>query len=418
MPLVRNFREAHQLLSTFYKPPDTGRGYKLDRMRALLKALGDPQDSLRIVHVAGTSGKTSTCYYLAALLQQAGYTVGLTVSPHIDEVNERLQIDLVSLAEPAFCAALSSFVDLVTATHIQPSYFELLVAMALYEFKRRALDYAVVEVGIGGLLDTTNVMSRPDKVCVITDIGLDHTTILGSTVEQIAAQKAGIIQPHNQVFVYRQASAIMRPIRQAAAKADATLHEVDPTTMVAPSSLPLFQQRNFYLAKQAAAYMLERDRLPALTPPQLQTAAAVAIPGRMEVYHLGTKTIILDGAHNEQKMAALIESIRDAFPNQPLAALLVVKAGTGRWQALLDLLTKAVSSLLLTPFGFDDKAHQKSTACVQAVASYLTEHGVSAFSLAPDLATACRQLLRQPEPVLLVTGSLFAIHAARQALRL
>ena len=186
MPQIHTLAEANLALRPFYDYSRTA--YTLDVMKALMEHLGNPQNQLRVLHVAGTSGKTSTAYYCAALLKEAGKKVGLSVSPHVDTVNERLQINGQPMPEAEFCKVLSEFLDVVAESGIKPSYFELLVAMTYWEFARQKVDYAVIEVGLGGLRDGTNVIERADKVCLITDIGLDHTEILGHTLTKITGE--------------------------------------------------------------------------------------------------------------------------------------------------------------------------------------------------------------------------------------
>ncbi|MCA9326649.1 hypothetical protein KC976_03555, partial [Candidatus Saccharibacteria bacterium] len=193
VPLLTTFADAQKVLRTYYANAQTK--YTLDNMCALMDHIGSPQEKIRVVHVAGTSGKTSTSYYAAALLRAAGLQVGLSVSPHVDQINERLQINGQPLSEAEFCQVLTEFLNAIKDAPVKPSYFELLTAMAFWEYARRGVDAAVMEVGLGGLLDATNVISRRDKICLITDIGLDHTEILGDTLVEIAQQKAGIIQP-------------------------------------------------------------------------------------------------------------------------------------------------------------------------------------------------------------------------------
>lgn len=414
MPILRNFEEAREALKPLYFAnvmTNAAVAYKLDRMRALMEHLGNPQEKLKIVHVAGTSGKTSTAYYVSALLEQSGASVGLTVSPHVAELNERMQINHAPIPEAAFCRGLGEFMDIVAASSVQPTYFELLVAYAFWQFERMGVDYAVVEVGLGGLLDGTNVVSRPDKVCIITDIGLDHTNILGKTLPEIAAQKAGIMQPGNQVFAYTQAEEVMEVFRDVAARQQATLHEVTPAADLpqVEKSLPLFQQRNFYLALQAANYILERDHRSILTPAQLANAASVNIPGRMEMFKLQGKTIVLDGAHNGQKMEAFIESLRQKFPGEPFAALVAfAKARDNRWQYALDELLPNAERLIITSFQLEPDDTPKDSLDVAEVAAYITpRHG--AITTEPDTVKAFQALLDAPESLLVVTGSLYLL---------
>jgi dihydrofolate synthase/folylpolyglutamate synthase len=410
--VIRNFEEARLALRRFYNVPGSNT-YTLDRMRALVKYLGNPQESLKIVHVAGTSGKSSTAYYTAALLQASGASVGLSVSPHVISLNERVQINRTMLPEPEFCKALGEFMDLVLASGIQPSYFETMVAFAFWQFARSGVDYAVIEVGLGGLMDGTNVISRPDKVCIITDIGFDHTNVLGNTLAKIAAQKAGIIRPHNHVFMYSQAKEIMDVVRKRCGQQNAELHEITAPDNFpkAGQTLPLFQQRNLYLAEQAADYVLARDNRAPLSESQRARAAAIYVPGRMDIFHVGGKTLVVDGAHNEQKMQTLLESMREKFPNQPVAALVAfVSARDNRWQRALDMLTGY--TLDITAFDQEPDDMPKAFIPPQEIANYLARQGKTC-SVETDLAKAYEKLLKHPEPILLITGSLYLFSGIR-----
>lgn len=416
MLVIKNFVEAHEVLHTFYNAPGTST-YTLDRMRVLMDYLGNPQDSLKVIHVAGTSGKTSTVYYAVALLEATGANVGMTVSPHVDEVNERVQINHTPLPEAAFCKALGEFTDIVEGSGVTPSYFELLVAFAYWEFARQKVDYVVVEVGLGGLLDATNVISREDKLCIITDIGLDHTNVLGSTLTEIATQKAGIIQTRNHVFAYSQSQEIDRVLMRAAHKRQATLHRITAVNeRYYQPSLPLFQRRNLYLAEQAVNYVLVRDGKPRLTPEQIQKAAAVHIPARMELFRLGSKTLIIDGSHNSQKLRVLAASVRIKFPDQPIAALTAFVEGQDeRWQRGVDVLTTLADRLIITSF----KAEQdvpKASVRPATIAAYCRAISYAAVTVSPQPEAAFAALLQQPEPILLVTGSFYLLNHIRPLL--
>jgi len=332
---ISNFAEARAVLLKTVPPAGSmHNNYKLDRMRQLMESLGNPQNELKIIHVAGTSGKTSTCYYIAATLQAAGQKVGLTISPHVDEVNERIQINLVPLAEKEFCQELEEFLNLVQKTKLELTYFELLVAFAFWEFKKQAVDYAAVEVGLGGLFDGTNVITSPKKVCVITDIGFDHTDILGNTLSAIATQKAGIIGKHNPVFTYIQELEVRQVIEATCEDKAADLHSLTmPALDDLPTTLPLFQRRNWYLAEQVSRFVLDRDHLSQPNKETWLRAADTHIPARMEITQSAGKTIVIDAAHNTQKMQTLVTSLKDRFPGQTMAVLLALVRGSGDEQA-------------------------------------------------------------------------------------
>lgn len=410
MIIIRNFSEANTALEPYAAATPVAReAYTLGRMKKLLAALDNPQDKLKIIHVAGTSGKTSTCYYIAAMLTQAGRKVGLTVSPHVDEINERLQLDLLPLTETEYCHVLTEFLELITPLPVQPTYFELLVAMAFWYFERERVDYAVIEVGLGGLLDSTNVGSPVDKIAIITDIGLDHERILGTTLAEITAQKAGIIKSGDVVFCYQQAEEVSGVIRDRSGRARAELYEItyDPIA-TAVSSLPRFQQRNWQLAAQVYDYVVERDGLKRLTSEQLKFTQATYIPGRMEIITYKGKIIVLDGAHNPQKMTALTTSLRYIYTNQPIAALVAFKAGKDV-RKTLNVVELTAVHVIATQFS-ETHGMQHTAATTETIVAAAASEKVESI---PRLSEAFRALLSRPEPVLLVTGSFHLIQKVR-----
>ncbi|CAN5188882.1 folylpolyglutamate synthase/dihydrofolate synthase family protein [soil metagenome] len=411
MPKITNFTEAQAALRPLYQNARTL--YNLDVMKKLMNYLDNPQDKVRIIHIAGTSGKTSTTYYTAALLQEQGLTVGFTVSPHVDYINERLQINGQPLPEAEYCALLTEFMDLIADCDVQPSYFELLTAMSYWEFARRGVDYAVIEVGMGGEMDATNVINRTDKVCIITDIGLDHTEILGDTLGKIAWYKAGIIKHANHVVMYQQSEEVMEVVREAVTANVAVLHDYDDTIAVTTEGLPLFQQRNLGLAKQAVDYVNQRDGRPLLTEEQLTAASHITIPARLERFKIGNKTVIVDGSHNQQKLHALLQSINELYPHQDIAVLCSFVAGSEtRWQGGLDELINSTKSLLFTSF-HSEKDMPKTSADPARFVAYCNAKGYYNCSVELDPATAWKALQRQPEPILLVTGSFYLLNHIR-----
>ncbi len=414
MTEITNFAQARRVLMS-YVPPGTMRGnYTLERVSKLMNKLGSPQDHLKVVHVAGTSGKTSTCYYISALLQAAGQRVGLTVSPHIDEVNERVQINLKPLAETTFCQELTEFIEIVAKTGIKPTYFELLVAFAYWEFAKQGVDYAVVEVGLGGLLDGTNVISREDKICVITDIGLDHTDVLGNTLGAIAAQKAGIIQHRNHAIMYKQSDEVMGQINKRCAQMHASLFTMTmPATKDLPPDLPPFQQRNWHLARTAVDYIYNRDNLALPSEGQISKAAHTRVPARMEVVKYQGQLLIIDGSHNGQKMTALVDGIRKLYAQQPVAALVsFVQSERERANGALEQLHKLTSTLIVTSFsGQQDMPKHSVDPKITATAAH--KIGFKNVIIVNDPEKAFYRLMRCPEPVKLVTGSFYLLNHIR-----
>jgi dihydrofolate synthase/folylpolyglutamate synthase len=406
---IHSFAEANQYLARFYDNARTK--YTLDTMRRLMAFLDNPQDNYKVIHVAGTSGKTSTAYYAAALLTAAGYKTGLTVSPHVDEINERVQIDMAALDEAAFCQALTEFLRLVEDSGVAPSWFELVVALAYWYFDKAGVDYAVIEVGLGGLLDGTNVISRPDKICVITDIGLDHVNILGNTLAQIAAQKAGIILPHNHVFMHQQPAEVAAVIQAVADRQAAPLQIIGPQAEQLESELPAFQERNFQLAAQAVEYACQRDGHVPLSAGQLQRARATYIPGRMELVSVAGRQLILDGAHNEQKMAALVSSFQQRYPAVKPAILIALKEGKD-YEAVVPLLVPLASRIIVTAFASSQDLPLAAMEPATLAAAF-RQAGAADVTVIADTSAAYRSLLDGPERAAIITGSFYLLQQIR-----
>lgn len=413
MRSINNFSDVQQALSAFISEEPLKAPYTLDTIRSLMEYLGNPQNHLQVVHVAGTSGKTSTAYFIAALLTEAGYKTGLTVSPHIEQINERTQINLHPLSEQEYCEQLAEFLGLVDASGLSPSHFEVLVAFSYWVFDRHNVDYAVVEVGLGGLLDGTNVVERADKVCVITDIGFDHVDILGDSLAKIAAQKAGIIHDTNAVFIYQQSHEVMGVIQATAQTKHADLHVVKEHTSTGLEHLPTFQKRNFGLALSAAEFVIERDNHQPLAESQIKHASAVYIPGRMEVIQRQSISLVLDGAHNEQKITALIHAMKEKFLDQTVT--LMVSFGQNKQagvQESLNLLHQLSSSIIITKFA---KGQDELRIAMEPsdLAIYAEQAGFSSITLEPDPFTAVELLKQAPTNVGLITGSLYLIETVR-----
>ena len=189
----------------------------LTRVRELLHRLGDPQDGLQFVHIAGTNGKGSTAAMLASILRSAGYTTGLFTSPYLERFAERMQVNGVPVPDAEFAAVCETLKPCITAMDDPPTEFELVTAAAMLWFRRRGCDVVVLEVGLGGRLDATNVIAAP-ACAVITNIGLDHTEILGDTLEQIAREKAGILKPGTCAVSYPQAPEVRAVLRSGASR--------------------------------------------------------------------------------------------------------------------------------------------------------------------------------------------------------
>lgn len=310
----------------------------LERMRDFMHALGDPQEKLRYVHIAGTNGKGSACVMTQSILTAAGFRTGLYISPHLDQFNERLSIDGQMISD-ADLRRLAARVRAAAETlGEEPTDFEMITAMAFCWFEEQHCDLVVLEVGMGGRLDATNVISFPE-VCAIMHIGLDHTEFLGDTVEKVAAEKAGILKPGADCVLYHQLPGVMDVVRKRFADvnpdAAARLVTTDPAAFTARARTidgQVFDYRNRqnlriqllgnYQMENAMAVLDIIDCLQrrgfGISEDAIRAGLIQAIwPGRFEV--LSRKPLlIVDGAHNPNGVEALVDTIRAYFPDQKI----------------------------------------------------------------------------------------------------
>lgn len=300
------------------------RKHGLYRMEAILEALGNPERGLKSIHIAGTNGKGSTAAMVTAFAKAHGLRVGTFTSPHMDSIRERIQLDGVPLEEEPFWQA-ASVVKEVESRLLEEwgafNYFEILTAMMFVVFQQEAVDLAIIEVGIGGLLDNTNV-GHP-LVSVITTIGLDHQDLLGSTLEEITAQKAGIIKAGQQVVVGPVTRECMDVIRSTASKQGATVQAFgedfslvedsyqDTVLTISLKQLALngaFQKENATVAIRAFRSWMDATGR-SVQPEFIDSALrVVSWPGRMEVLQ-ETPLVMIDGAHNLPAIERLVQNM-------------------------------------------------------------------------------------------------------------
>lgn len=414
MKQLRSLDEVTKALLT-YSPPQLKGNYTLERMRCLMDYLDNPQDELRIVHIAGTSGKTSTAYFIRGMLEAAGQKTGLTVSPHIVAINERVQISGRPLEQAAFLQYINQFLPLVAQSGLKPTYFELLIALAYWIFAREKVDYAIIETGLGGLLDATNITSRFDKLCVISDIGLDHTEILGTTLAAIARQKAGIIAVNNHLILQRQNSQVAEVITTIAIRQHASVQMV--ADYAAAPDLAEFQKRNWALAQAAYNYLENRDNLPKLTQSQIIGVSRQTPPGRWEIHHYGDKTIILDGAHNPQKLMALHDALVAAHIPPTAVMANLTNAPDSKLATSLDVLRSFATHLIIPEFSAGQDLKSRRSFSANHFSKIAKQQGVKSIDIHPKIADAFQALLSRPEKTLIITGSLYLVSLVRPFVR-
>ncbi len=313
-----------------------------DRVKVLLEKLGHPEKKLRFVHVAGTNGKGSTCACVSSILTKAGYKTGLYISPYVICWNERVQINGQYISDEEFARAVAAIGPVAEAMEDPPSQFELETALALWYFADQGCEFAVMEVGMGGAWDATNVIPSPEAA-VLCAIALDHTAVLGATVGEIAAVKAGIVKPGCDVVSYGNEPDAEKVIGEVCREKDCRHFRPDfrRITVLERSLtgvrfdyaahrdlfLPLagtYQPNNAALAIETAEVL--RTRGYGISDEAIREGlAAVRWPGRFELIHRDP-LFILDGSHNPQGMQATAESLKTFFPGQKLWFLMGIMA--------------------------------------------------------------------------------------------
>jgi dihydrofolate synthase/folylpolyglutamate synthase len=405
---------------------------RLDRIRAFVAELGEPHLRYPTVHVAGTSGKGSTATMLASIFQSAGKRVGLHTKPHLASVTERVRIDGTPIDEETFGELLTEMlpaIDRVALEHGRPSYYETLLALAFVAFARAEVDVAVIEAGIGGRLDGTNVLQP--RVSIITNVSLDHTEILGDTTALIARDKAGIAKPGIPLISDVNDPDARREIEAACAAVGAPFVSVRDTVSIGARrgerygqsfeivtpvdrydvSLPVlgaFQQRNAAIAVRALEHLGDD-----LRPSRVAIAdglARLVIAGRMEFFP-SHPSLVFDVAHNPDKMAHLVDALEETFPGRRFS-FVIAMAETRDIAAILEPLRRLRATFTFT--GFDNVAGRTATR-PQRIASIAEDAGLWGRAIAdPVDALSVARRNADASDVVVVTGSTFVVAALRE----
>jgi dihydrofolate synthase / folylpolyglutamate synthase len=326
-----------------------GMRFGLDRMHRMMTVLGSPERSFDSIHVVGTNGKTSTTRMIAAILERHGLRTGCYLSPHLVSYSERVQIAERDIETHAFAAAIAQAawaaerVNRTLAEDDHVTQFELLTAAALWELARRGAQVVVVEAGLGGRYDATNVIDS--TVAVLTNVGLEHTRWLGPTLTDIATEKLAVLGEDSVLALGAHLQPEVLDIaRSVAAEHGAQLLIAD----TAPADLTVgargsFQRGNFALARLAAESYLDRAHIQVREQAVRAAAIATSVPGRMQVVARDPLTVV-DGAHNPAAVAAVVESLPEVLAGRSLGLVLGVledKDAAGMLAALLPLCERA-----------------------------------------------------------------------------
>ena len=398
----------------------------LSRTQNLLDLMGNPQKDLKYVHIAGTNGKGSTAAMTASILQKAGYRVGLYTSPYIYRFNERMQINGQPISDKELVDITAWVRPLAQSMEESPTEFELVSCIAFEYFKRNACDIVVLEVGMGGALDSTNVIPAPE-VAVITNIGLDHTEVLGNTVEEIALTKSGIFKTGCDAVIYRGSISVESVFEQVCIEKNIPLTKAnfDGLQLVSHGlegqTFHCGTRRNIFLPllgdhqlHNASVVLSVADALIArgwqISEENIYAGIAeVSWPGRFDIM-CKDPLFIIDGGHNPQCIEALVKNIQDYLSHKRVIALTGVLADkdyADMYQPVMSLVEEFVCITPPNPRRLD----------ANLLAQYLTQAGAK--------ATACQSILEGVQVArekagrdgaVLCFGSLYSIGAIRDAL--
>lgn len=430
--MLNNYYECREWLESFiplvYGKEELG----LLRIENLLGKLGNPHKKYKSILIAGTSGKGTTAFYTSRILEFAGYKVGLHVSPHLVYVGERMQINGKNISVKRLVGLVNEIKPVIdeiksNQPQITPSYFEILVAISFLYFADEKVDFAVIEVGLGGRLDATNVLLP--EVSVITNIGLDHTEILGKTIEKIAEEKAGIIRTHVPVVTAASGNAL-KVIKKVAKSKGARLINIytqafenlqnSDVLRYIINSNDIYRYIPYYINSECALLAISAVlelKIP-LFDESLKKALSVQFAGRFEEIEQG---VILDGAHNADKMKTLIHFVKN-YKSEVLNSkiTLVVAFKTGKdWKKMLDILTKKlpVKKVIAAEYQSVTDTGKGSAVPAAEIAKYLSGNGHPApviETLKNSQEAVFRALNeRTDDETVIVTGSLYLVGEAR-----
>ena len=328
----------------------------------MLKEFGNPQDSFKTIHVAGTNGKGSVCAYLDAMFREGGFKCGLFTSPHLIKVNERFKINGQDISDEDYerlYRKVKAVADAMVARGLEePTYFEIICVIGMLYFKEQEVDIAIIETGLGGRLDPTNAISKP-LACVITSIGLDHMEYLGDTLPKIATEKAGIIKPYVPVIYEKTNMQVAQIIEEKAKEVEAPTYQLDNSmykiilknvtsidfslhyqyyrdSVISVNGLASYQVSNASLALLVMAVL--RDFHQMSVEVSLRGIAKAKWPGRMEEV---LPRIFLDGAHNEEGILAFAKTATE-FSDKYKITILFTAVADKKYTKMIHLICDKV----------------------------------------------------------------------------
>jgi dihydrofolate synthase/folylpolyglutamate synthase len=412
----------------------TSQNFDLDRMRTLLKKLGNPQDQYRSVHVAGTKGKGSTCAMIAAMLRASGYKVGVYSSPHLIDIRERIVVDGEMISHADFGRLVKGIEPIVSHSRPVPTYFDVLTAVAFKYFAEQKIDIAVVETGLGGRLDSTNVI-KPE-VTAITSISKDHMAQLGPTLVHVAAEKAGIFKPGVPAVTVIQLPEVEAELKRVADKVGAPFditgktiefsYRFEATRMMGPHNRVCLTTPNTKFEHLAVPLVGEHqaincglalsviDKLKtrgmAINDARaMEGLSKVTIPGRMEMVATAPNRVLVDGAHNAASVDALMKAIGQHIPCDSIVVIFGCCSDKDV-PGMLERITSGADKVIFTKVN-----NPRSADPDELAARYIELYGKMAQvagTLEEALGIATRAVTK--EDLICITGSFYLVGEAKK----
>ena len=420
-----NYEEA---LAYIHNVEWYGKKPGLHRMLWLLDRMGNPHKKLKFVHVAGTNGKGSTCSMISSVLKEAGYKTGMFTSPYIHVFNERIQINGQMISNEDLVEIVEYIKEFIGEIEEKPTVFEIITLIGMEYFKRQQCDIVVLEVGIGGLLDSTNVIESKEAA-VITSIGFDHTGMLGKTIVEITKQKAGIIKENTDVVFWNRNKEAADVMKETCKETNSTLYVPDYEALKSVSidlSGQTFDYKNYknLYIPLVGSYQLENAAI-ALTAIEVLKKKGYGIEeshiyeglreagwiGRFEVISK-EPVIIVDGSHNPPGMKATAESLKKHFQDQKITFIIGVMADKELDEMMPYILPLAKEFITVTP-------DNPRAMTAEALAEYLRNAGAKADSF-ETVEAACKEAvsLAGKSGVVCALGSLYLVDEVTRGLQL
>ncbi|MDF3005102.1 MAG: folC [Oscillospiraceae bacterium] len=413
-----------QALAAIHQTPWEKSVPGLKRIGELLRLLGNPQDTLQYVHIAGSNGKGSVAAMTASVLQQAGYITGLCTSPYITRFNERIRVNGISIPDEDLVAVTEKVLLCAQKMQERPTEFELVSAITFTYFAQRQCDIVVLEVGLGGRLDATNIIKSP-LVAAITAIGLEHTALLGDTVEKIAAEKAGIIKPGTTAVISDQPRNIVDVIADICRERQVALCVAEKSSIHRLSQEPdgqqlLYRGEHIYHLSLLGGHQLQNvSTVLSIIEVLRQKGFAISEqavseglkntrwPGRFELLQR-SPDFFVDGGHNPQCAGAVEATLRELFPNRKICLLLGVLADKNYRGIIEPMLPLAKHIVTITP------PSPRAMPAGELSELLQREYGVLAEPCTTIAQGVARILeLAEPSDVICAYGSLYSVGEIR-----